>query len=91
MSKQKLQKLLQQMAGKKKKKVKKPDPRAEALKGRKLFSKGSGENDMIRQAQTDYNGSFMGGSSLGGVRVGNKSLESYYPAGTIPKGFIKGQ
>ena len=90
MSKQKLQKLLQQMAGKKKKKVKKPDPRAEALRGRKFFSKGSGENDMIRQAQTNYNGSFMGGSSLGGVRVGNKNLESYYPKGTIPKGFIKG-
>jgi hypothetical protein len=90
MSKQKLQKLIQQMAGKKKKKVKKPDPRAEALRGRKFFSKGSGENDMIRQAQTDYNGSFMGGSSLGGVRVGNKNLESYYPKGTIPKGFIKG-
>ena len=90
MSKQKLQKLLQQMAGKKKKKVKKPDPRAEALRGRKYFSKGSGENDMIKQAQTDYNGSFMGGSSLGGVRVGNKNLESYYPKGTIPKGFIKG-
>jgi hypothetical protein len=90
MSKQKLQKLIQQMAGKKKKKVKKPDPRAEALRGRKFFSKGSGENDMIRQAQTNYNGSFMGGSSLGGVRVGNKNLESYYPKGTIPKGFIKG-
>ena len=90
MSKQKLQKLIQQMAGKKKKKAKKPDPRAEALRGRKFFSKGSGENDMIKQAQTDYNGSFMGGSSLGGVRVGNKNLESYYPKGTIPKGFIKG-
>ena len=78
------------MAGKKKKKPKKVDARTEALKGRKFFSKGSGENDMIRQAQTDYNGSFMGGSSLGGVRVGNKNLESYYPKGTIPKGFIKG-
>ena len=90
MSKQKLQKLIQQMAGKKKKKPKKVDARTEALKGRKFFSKGSGENDMIRQAQTDYNGSFMGGSSLGGVRVGNKNLESYYPKGTVPKGFIKG-
>ena len=90
MSKQKLQKLIQQMAGKKKKKPKKVDPRAEALRGRKFFSKGSGENDMIRQAQTNYNGSFMGGSSLGGVKVGNKNLESYYPKGTVPKGFIKG-
>ena len=78
------------MSGKKKKKVKKPDLRAEALRGRKYFSKGSGENDMIRQAQTNYNGSFMGGSSLGGVKVGNKNLESYYPKGTVPKGFIKG-
>ena len=40
MSKKNIQKLLQQMAGKKKKKVKKPDPRAEALRGRKYFSKG---------------------------------------------------
>jgi len=88
MSKQKLQKLLQQMAGKKKKKVKKPDARTEALKGRKYFSDGT--NPMIRQAQANYNGSFMGGSSLGGVRVGNKNLESYYPKGTVPKGFIKG-
>ena len=90
MSKQKLQKLIQQMAGKKKKKPKKPDLRAEALRGRKYFSKGSGENDMVRQAQSNYNGSFMGGSSLGGVKVGNKNLESYYPKGTVPKGFIKG-
>ena len=88
MSKQKLQKLLQQMAGKKKKKVKKPDARTEALKGRKYFSDGT--NPMIKQAQANYNGSFMGGSSLGGVRVGNKNLESYYPKGTVPKGFIKG-
>ena len=43
MSKKNYQKLLQQMAGKKKKKVKKPDARTEALKGRKYFSKGSGE------------------------------------------------
>ena len=78
------------MSGKKKKKVKKPDARTEALKGRKFFSKGSGENDMVRQAQSNYNGSFMGGSSLGGVKVGNKNLESYYPKGTVPKGFIKG-
>ena len=49
------------MAGKKKKKVKKPDPRAEALKGRKYFSKGSGENDMVKQAQRDYNGSYISG------------------------------
>ena len=88
MSKQKLQKLFQQMSGKKKKKPKKVDARTEALKGRKYFSDGT--NPMIRQAQANYNGSFMGGSSLGGVRVGNKNLESYYPKGTVPKGFIKG-
>ena len=90
MSKQKLQKLIQQMSGKKKKKVKKPDLRAEALRGRKYFSNGTGENSMVKQAQKDYSGSFMGGSSLGGVKVGNKSYDSYYPKGTIPKGFLKG-
>jgi hypothetical protein len=72
MSKKNIQKLLQQMAGKKKKKVKKPDVRAEALRGRKYFSKGSGENDMVKQAQRDYNGSYISGD-LGGVEVGNKS------------------
>jgi hypothetical protein len=77
MSKQKLQKLMQQMAGKKKKKVKKPDARTEALKGRKYFSKGSGENDMVRQAQRDYNGSYISGD-LGGVKIGNPSYKKYY-------------
>ena len=77
MSKKNIQKLLQQMAGKKKKKVKKPDPRAEALRGRKFFSKGSGENDMDKQAQRDYNGSYISGD-LGGVEVGNKSYKKYY-------------
>ena len=68
MSKKNIQKLLQQMAGKKKKKVKKPDPRAEALRGRKYFSKGSGVNDMVKQAQRNYNGSYISGD-LGGVEV----------------------
>ena len=77
MSKQKLQKLMQQMAGKKKKKPKKVDARTEALKGRKFFSKGSGENDMVRQAQRDYNGSYISGD-LGGVEVGNPSYKKYY-------------
>jgi hypothetical protein len=77
MSRQKLQKLMQQMAGKKKKKVKKPDARTEALKGRKYFSKGSGENDMVRQAQRDYNGSYISGD-LGGVKIGNPSYKKYY-------------
>ena len=89
-SKKAIQKLIASMQGKKKKKQVKKPARVAALEGRKYFSKGSGENDMIRQAQRDYNGSFMGGSNLGGVRVGNKNLESYYPKGTVPKGFIKG-
>ena len=77
MSKQKLQKLLQQMAGKKKKKVKKPDARTEALRGRKFFSKGSGESSMVKEAQRNYNGSYVSGD-LGGVKVGNKSYAKYY-------------
>ena len=77
MSKQKLQKLLQQMAGKKKKKVKKPDARTEALKGRKYFSKGSGESSMVKEAQRNYNGSYVSGD-LGGVKIGNKSYAKYY-------------
>ena len=77
MSKQKLQKLIQQMAGKKKKKVKKPDARTEALKGRKYFSKGSGESSMVKEAQRNYNGSYVSGD-LGGVKVGNKSYAKYY-------------
>jgi hypothetical protein len=77
MSKKNIQKLLQQMAGKKKKKVKKPDPRAEALRGRKFFSKGSGESSMVKEAQRNYNGSYVSGD-LGGVKVGNKSYAKYY-------------
>ena len=77
MSKKNIQKLLQQMAGKKKKKVKKPDPRAEALRGRKFFSKGSGESSMVKEAQRNYNGSYVSGD-LGGVKVGNKSYSKYY-------------
>ena len=77
MSKKNIQKLLQQMAGKKKKKVKKPDPRAEALRGRKYFSKGSGESSMVKEAQRNYNGSYVSGD-LGGVKIGNKSYAKYY-------------
>ena len=65
------------MAGKKKKKVKKPDARTEALKGRKYFSKGSGESSMVKEAQRNYNGSYVSGD-LGGVKVGNKSYAKYY-------------
>jgi len=77
MSKKNIQKLLQQMAGKKKKKVKKPDARTEALKGRKYFSKGSGESSMVKEAQRNYNGSYVSGD-LGGVKIGNKSYAKYY-------------
>jgi hypothetical protein len=87
-SKKAIQKLIASMQGKKKKKQVKKPARVAALEGRKYFADGS--NDMIRQAQRDYSGSFMGGSSLGGVKVGNKSYNSYYPKGTIPKGFLKG-
>ena len=68
---------MQQMAGKKKKKVKKVDARAEALRGRKYFSKGSGESSMVKEAQRNYNGSYVSGD-LGGVKVGNKSYAKYY-------------
>jgi hypothetical protein len=89
MSRKALQKLVQQMQGTKKKKPIVKRSSTLALEGRKHFGHG-GSNAMIRQAQKNYNGSFMGGSSLGGVKVGNKTYESYYPPGTIPKGFIKG-
>jgi len=32
---------------------------------------------MIRQAQSNYNGSYISGD-LGGVKVGNKSYAKYY-------------
>jgi len=76
-SKKAIQKLIASMQGKKKKKPKKVDARTEALKGRKFFSKGSGENDMVRQAQRDYNGSYISGD-LGGVKIGNPSYKKYY-------------
>ena len=47
----------------------------DALIGRKYFSKGS--DSMIRQAQTNYNGSYISGD-LGGVSVSNPSLRKYY-------------
>ena len=77
MSKKNIQKLLKAMAGKQKKKPVKKTSRVVALEGRKNFSKGSGENDMVRQAQRDYNGSYISGD-LGGVEVGNKSYKKYY-------------
>ena len=77
MSKKNIRKLLQQLSGKKKKKKTEKTARVSALEGRKYFSKGSGENDMVKQAQRNYNGSYISGD-LGGVEVGNKSYKKYY-------------
>ena len=74
-SKKAIQKLIASMQGKKKKKQVKKPARVAALEGRKYFSDGS--NDMIRQAQRDYNGSYISGD-LGGVKVGNPSYKKYY-------------
>jgi len=87
MSKKDIQKLQQMLKGKKKKPVVKT-ARTIALEGRKHFGHG-GTNSMINQAQKDYNGSYFGGSSLGGVKVSNKSYDKYYGSQFIPKGFIK--
>jgi len=76
-SKKAIQKLLQQMSGKKKKKKSEKTARVSALEGRKYFSEGSGENSMVKQAQRDYNGSYISGD-LGGVKVGNPSYKKYY-------------
>ena len=76
-SKKAIQKLIASMQGKKKKKQVKKPARVAALEGRKYFSKGSGENDMVRQAQRDYNGSYISGD-LGGVKIGNPSYKKYY-------------
>ena len=66
------------MQGKKKKPPVKTARQA-ALEGRKHFSRGGkGTADsMIKQAQADYNGSYISGD-LGGVKVGNKSYAKYY-------------
>ena len=78
MNKRNIKKLIESMQGKKKKKTsKKMSAVKEALIGRKYFSKGSDGNSMIRQAQKNYNGSYISGD-LGGVEVGNKSYKKYY-------------
>jgi len=74
-SKKAIQKLIASMQGKKKKKQVKKPARVAALEGRKYFSDGT--NPMIRQAQRDYNGSYISGD-LGGVEVGNPSYKKYY-------------
>ena len=76
MAKKDVQKLIQQMQGKKKKPVVKT-ARTVALEGRKHFSSGGTADSMIKQAQADYNGSYISGD-LGGVKVGNKSYAKYY-------------
>ena len=76
MRKRNIKKLIEKMTGKKKKK--KPVQSSavkDAFIGRKYFSKGS--DSMIRQAQTNYNGSYISGD-LGGVSVSNPSLVKYY-------------
>ena len=70
-----VQKLQQMLQGKKKKPVVKT-ARTAALEGRKHFSAGTADS-MIKQAQADYNGSYISGD-LGGVKVGNKSYAKYY-------------
>ena len=77
MSKKNIKKLLQQLSGKKKKKKTEKTASVSALEGRKYFSKGSGENNMVKQAQRDYNGSYISGD-LGAVEVGNKAYKKYY-------------
>ena len=77
MNKRNIKKLIETMQGKKKKKPKQTSVIKEALLGRKYFSKGTDSNSMIRQAQKNYNGSYISGS-LGGVEVGNPSLKKYY-------------
>ena len=78
MNKRNIKKLIESMQGKKKKKTsKKMSAVKEALIGRKHFSKGTDGNSMIRQAQKNYNGSYISGD-LGGVKVGNKSYAKYY-------------
>ena len=76
MKKRNIKKLIEQMTGKKKKKkIQQTSAVKDALIGRKYFSKGS--DSMIRQAQTNYNGSYISGD-LGGVSVSNPSLVKYY-------------
>ena len=77
MRKRNIKKLIEKMTGKKKKK--KPVQSSvikDALIGRKYFSKGTTDS-MIRQAQTNYNGSYISGD-LGGVSVSNPTLRKYY-------------
>ena len=73
------------MKGGRKKKLPTKSSGTLALEGRKHFKHG-GTNSMIRQAQQNYNGSYVSGD-LGGVKVGNKSYAKYYsnPGFKMPK------
>ena len=53
---------------------------------RKNMGGSAGENSMVRQAQRNYTGSYVQGD-LGGVQVGNKSLQKFYsnPGFRMPK------
>ena len=72
----KLKQLITAMQGKMKRKPPVKTARSVALEGRKHFKHG-GSDSMIRQAQSNYNGSYISGD-LGGVSVGNKSYAKYY-------------
>ena len=76
MRKRNIKKLIESMTKKKKKKPVKSSVIKDALIGRKYFSKGTNDS-MIRQAQQNYNGSYISGD-LGGVSVSNPSLRKYY-------------
>ena len=77
MRKRNIKKLIESMTKKKKKKKPTDSVAKTALVGRRFFSKGTDSNSMIRQAQQNYNGSYISGD-LGGVSVGNKSYKKYY-------------
>ena len=53
---------------------------------RQKANMGGSMNPMIRQAQKNYMGSYVSGD-LGGVKVGNKSLQKFYsnPGFRMPK------
>ena len=63
-----------------------PSRAATFAKRTKKADGGSVGNDMIRQAQKNYIGSYVSGD-LGGVKVGNKSYKKYYsnPGFKMPK------
>jgi len=56
------------------------------IRKKKNMGGSAGENSMVRQAQRNYTGSYVQGD-LGGVQVGNKSLQKFYsnPGFRMPK------